>query len=489
MPDNSPREAQLTPQGANHRSGGVEPDFEVYPSQPPEASLVELIEELEEYRAIRPARSTSPQLRPFGFFNYVWVSLFWLGITYLWGGMNGVILPKLNEELVPENYKGTLLGVITALGMLIAVIVQPAAGALSDISRHRWGRRRPFILVGGVLVVIGLFLMALMSIYFHNWWILLAAYCFLQMADNIAQGAYQGFIPDSVPEGRRGIASGAMGIAQLIGNVSGVAGATYFIDQKQPSIAILLIMIVFALTLIPTLFLVKEKALTSPPPANRWQVVRGTVREFLQHRDFVRFIISRLFVLTAIATISLFALYFLQDVIGIKEGSLTGSYSLMLLVVVGFSLISIFPAAWLSDKIGRKKLVIIACVIGMVGTLLLSIARDMTQVVIFASILGVATGSFNSIDWAFATDLIPKEAAGRFMGISNLAGAGSQALAALLGGTLRDGFNALGETYLGTKNLGYTALFVAGAIYFALGIYFLLKVKEPSMLKGERNEE
>jgi MFS family permease len=465
----------------------------------PEASFSDWLEELEVIhhsnsrqpqpgdKALPAADSGEPagnheegEPHTFGFFNYVWISIFWLGITYLWGGINGVILPKLNEQMVPENYKGSLLGVITALGMVVAIVVQPAVGALSDISRHRWGRRRPFILAGGVLVVVGLVAMALMAVFAREWWLLLACYLFLQLADNVAQGAYQGFIPDSVPKSRRGRASGAMGIAQLLGNVGGVAVATSFIDRNQPALAILVIVAVFSATLIPTLFMVKEKPLEEVGKPHRWHVVLGTIGEFLHHKNFVRFIISRLFVLTAIATISLFALYFLQDVIGAKEGSLTSSYTLLLLVVVGFSLLSIFPAAWLSDKIGRKKLVIVACVIGTVGTLLMSTAHDMTQVVIFASLLGVATGSFNSIDWALATDLIPKGAAGRFMGISNLAGAGSQALAALVGGSLRDGFNALGETFLHTRNVGYVALFIAAAVFFILGIFFLLRVNEPA---------
>ncbi|HEX2911409.1 MAG TPA: MFS transporter [Chloroflexia bacterium] len=416
---------------------------------------------------------------PFGFINYVWVSLFWLGITYLWGGVNGVILPKLNEQLVPENYKGTLLGVITATGMLVAVLVQPAAGALSDVCRHPWGRRRPYILAGGVMVIGSLFLMALMSIYFRQWWLLLLCYLILQLSDNISQGAYQGLIPDNVPENRRGRASGAMGIAQLIGNVGGVAGATIFIDQNQPAMAILVIIMVFGFTLIPTILLVRETPLQEASRASRWSIVRGTFSEFIHHKAFVRFIISRLFVLTSIATVSLFALYFLQDVIGVKEGNLTGSYTVLLLVVVGFSLASVFPAAWLSDKIGRKKLVIVSCLLGIIATLCMSTTRDMTWVIIWGSLLGIATGSFNSIDWALATDLIPRGSAGRFMGISNLAGAGSQALAALLGGSLRDGFNALGETFLHVKNVGYTALFIAAALYFVLGIYFLLGVKEP----------
>lgn len=418
----------------------------------------------------------------FGFANYVWVSVFWLGITYLWGGFNGVILPELNRQLVPEGVKGTTLGIITACGMLVAILVQPTAGALSDISIHPWGKRRPFILLGGVLVVIGLFVTGLMALYFRHWWVLLVCYVFLQFSDNIAQGAYQGMMPDIVPQGSRGKASGAMGIAQVLGNVAGGGAATYFIDQNKPEVAIVLVMIIFTLSLYPTLFLVKEKRQLIPPLyKSRFSVIIGTVRELWQHKAFIRFIISRLFVLTSIAVITNFALYFLQDVIGAKEGKLTEAYTMLVLVVVVFSLLTVLPAAWLSDKVGRKNLVIASCVAGVIGTVLMSTARSLPEVVIYGAILGVTTGIFNSVDWALATDLIPREAAGRFMGISNLAGAGSQALAGFMGGILLDSFNAIGLQLLNVKNFGFTALFLAAGGSFMLGIFFLWKIQEPEV--------
>ncbi|NWJ96206.1 MAG: MFS transporter [Chloroflexi bacterium] len=426
-----------------------------------------------------------PTNQRFGFFDYIWISLFWLGITYLWGGINGVILPHLNQQLVGEAYKGTTLGIIMSLGMIVAMVVQPAAGALSDIKHHRWGRRRPFILLGGAMAVVALLLLSGVALFFRNWWLLLLAYLFLQFADNIAQGAYQGFIPDMVPDGKRGRASGAMGVAQIFGNVGGLTIATYFIDQEQPSLAIMAICIVFSLTLVPTLFLVQEEPFHEGDTGGRLHTLVGIFGELRHYPAFIHFIISRLFVMTAIATISIFALYFLQDVIHQPQGTLSQSYTVLGIVVVACSLLSIFPAVWLSERIGRKRLVILSCSVGAVGMLLLATATNMTHVVFYSILLGVATGSFNSIDWALATDLIPREAAGRFMGISNLAGAGSQALAALVGGLLRDGFNALGETFFQIKNLGYSALFIFGAVYFLLGIFFLLKVQEQNHVSSQ----
>jgi MFS family permease len=432
-------------------------------------------------KPIKKAPETRNSTRArFSFFDYTWISLMWLGISYLWGGVNGVILPNLNSRFIDDGIKGSSLGIITAAGMVVAIIVQPAAGALSDINRSAWGRRRPFILAGGVTVVLVLIFMAAMVVFFGNWWMLLVFYLLLQLSDNIVQGAYQGIIPDCVPTSRRGKASGAMGIAQIIGNVGGLAVATYFIDQGQPDLALILIAIVFSVTLIGTLFKVREEPLDkNTRTQSGMKVVLGTLRELKQHPMFVRFIISRLFVLTALATITIFGLYYLQDVLGIREGTLTESYTLLGIVVIVFSLLSIMPAVWLGDRIGRKKVIIITCAVGAIGMVLLATANNMTQVIIYGSLIGVATGSFNSLDWALATDLIPSEAAGRFMGVSNLAGAGSQALAALVGGFLRDSFNAIGHNLFNITNMGYTALFVMGTGYFVLGIVFLQGIKEP----------
>lgn len=429
--------------------------------------------------ASKPKKPPTPKPPRYRFFDYVWISVFWLGISYLWGGVNGIILPALNSRFVDPSFKGTTLGIIIAAGMVIAILVQPIAGALSDVSRHPWGRRRPFIAFGALLAILSLIFMSVMIVYFGSWPALLGSYLLLQFADNIAQGAYQGFIPDNVPEDHRGRASGAMGIAQILGNTFGLVVATFFVDNNHPDIALLVICIVFTATLLPTLFLVKEKPLIdNHDRVNRLKVIFSIFGELKQHREFVMFIISRLCVLTALAAVTSFALYYLQYKFNLTAGNLTTSYTTLGLIVITFSLLSVYPAAWLSDRIGRKKLVIISCIIGTIGMLLLATADTIPLVVIYGSLIGMATGSFNSIDWALATDLVPDGEAGRFMGVSNLAGAGSQAIAGLLGGSLLDSGNAIGLNFFHVANFGFTILFGFGACCFLLGIFFLRSIKE-----------
>src|SRR5205807_1539401 len=94
-------------------------------------------------------------------------------------------------------------------------------GAVSDRSRSRFGRRRPFILAGTIGDVLFLTGLALSGSY----WLLVIFYFLLQTASNTAQGPCQGLQPDVVPEDQRGTASGYYGVANLVGTLCGTVVA------------------------------------------------------------------------------------------------------------------------------------------------------------------------------------------------------------------------------------------------------------------------
>ena len=90
-------------------------------------------------------RSGMRKLRVVDYFS---ISVYWFAISYLWNSLHPIILPMLVPLMAPENLKGSALGIMTSIGLILAVIVQPAAGAVSDRTTSRWGRRRPYILFG-----------------------------------------------------------------------------------------------------------------------------------------------------------------------------------------------------------------------------------------------------------------------------------------------------------------------------------------------------
>ena len=113
-----------------------------------------------------------------------------------------------------------------------------------------------------------------------------------------------------------------------------------------------------------------------------------------------------------------------------------------------------------------------ACVAGgclLLGTIWLP---SLAMVYTAGMIIGLATGLFMTANWALGTDLVPAGEAGRYLGISNLAGAGSGIIGAGIGGLVADALNAY------RPGLGYFAVFASYAVLFALSSLTLLGVSK-----------
>ena len=101
-------------------------------------------------------------------------------------------------ELVPKDEVGRSLFLISVVGVIIAVIVQPTVGSISDYTISRWGRRKPYIFIGSILDVV--FLVAIAN---SNTLLAIAAFIALfQFSSNFAQGPFRGMCPISCPPPR-----------------------------------------------------------------------------------------------------------------------------------------------------------------------------------------------------------------------------------------------------------------------------------------------
>ena len=94
-------------------------------------------------------------------YGLITVNLFWLGLNIRNNSIGSVYVPYLVAAFAPEANRNTALGTINTAGLLIAMLVQPAMGLLSDRSISRFGRRRPFIFVGVLLDLVFLAFIAL----------------------------------------------------------------------------------------------------------------------------------------------------------------------------------------------------------------------------------------------------------------------------------------------------------------------------------------
>jgi MFS family permease len=208
-----------------------------------------------------------------------------------------------------------------------------------------------------------------------------------------------------------------------------------------------------------------------------WAGARMTIgKEARQHTSFIWWIVNRLLFLAAITSLRSFALYFFEYSFKISAEQATGFVGNLTLMVGVFLILSAIPAGWMADKIGQKKLIGISGIIGAVGGFLLlgTIAvPNPTLIYISGGILGVATGMFMTTNWAMGTNLVPPEEAGRYLGISNLAGAGAAFIGYGIGAPVADYLNKV------TPGVGYIATFAAYGVLFLLSTVSLRFIREP----------
>jgi Na+/melibiose symporter-like transporter len=406
--------------------------------------------------------------------DYLKITIFGFALAALWSSLHSIVIPTRLLDFVAESQKNTYLGLLTFAGLILAIIVQPIAGALSDRSTFSWGCRRPYILLGTILAM--LFLPGIGAA--GSYLAIFIFYCLLQISSNAAQGPYQAFIPDLVPEGRRGVASGVKSFLEIAGGVALIYPIALFMDRYSAgegsswlwlSLAALGIFLLGAL--LATILLVKERPRTG---GTQLSLLSSLLKSFKidvrANRDFVWFLISRLFILMAFTTLQSFTLYFLMDVVGVPDpAAATARFSI---VAIAGMLVIAYPAGRLSDRIGRRPIGLTAGLLGALGIALIFLFQhSYLPIMLCGGLIGISFGAFMSSNWALATDLVAKGEEARYLGLTNLATAGGAALARLIG-PLIDFFNAH------SPNLGYSIMLLACFIYFMVGSLLLMKIRQ-----------
>jgi MFS family permease len=398
-----------------------------------------------------------------------WTAVLALANLGLWVGYFGplqVLLPEQVEAITPGG-KAAALGLVTGLGALVAVLVSPVAGALSDRSTSRFGRRRPWALAGAVLGAGGLLLLAgrtsLVGV--------ALGWCVAQAGLNTLQAALSAAVPDRVPVWQRATVSGWVSASQSLGVVVAVLLVTTVVAGVRAGFAFLA-----ALVLLLALPFVRLS-----PDARSDRASRPTfsVDPFLRrfwisprkHPDFAWAWLTRFLVQLGNATATLYLLYYLRDQVGYERLFPGRSAEDGLLVLIALytaaAVLATVAGGRMSDRSGRRKRYVIASgLLTAVPGVALAFWPTWPVVVVSAPVLGLGFGVYMAVDQALVTQVLPAALdRGRDLGVINIANSAPQVLGPMLAALLVSGLG------------GYTTLYLAVAVVTAVGSMLVTKIR------------
>jgi MFS family permease len=401
------------------------------------------------------------------------ISLYWLGLTAIDAAVGLFITNRLEfDHLVPTDDVGTSLFRIGIGAAIVGMIIQPTVGYISDYTVSRWGRRKPYIVFGSLFDVV-----FLLGIATGNSVLALALFMILlSVSTNIARGPFQGYVPDLVAEPQVGLASGMVGLMQIVGNVTGFLLVSLSVSLHVMPLSLVAIAIIELVTMLSVVLRVGKGMPPKPRRGKSWvAIARETwATDILRERSYVWLLVSRLLFLTAGSLLTNFVVIYLSRSFGMGKEDANSTYIGILVVVVLANAAAILPASRLSDRYGRKPIIFAACGIAAAGAAIIAVTSSIPVALVGAAAFGAASGSFLAVDWALMTDIIPRASAGRYMGMSNVATGSASPLSVAIGGVVLDFV-----TRAGHEDLSARIVFILAVAFYAVAAITLRRVVEP----------
>ncbi|PXA68057.1 MFS transporter [Cryobacterium arcticum] len=399
-------------------------------------------------------------------FNWrIAVALFIAGILWIgpYIGSIAVLLPAAVEQVAPAD-KVQLVGVLGILGAALSLVANIVFGALSDLTRSRFGARTPWVMVGAIATAVGLFGLstAQSPTALILWW------AFYMLFLNSIIAPMVAVISDSVPVKYRGTVSAIYGVSLTVGaSLSTIIGAQFV---GTPGTGL----VVFA---IATLASGVVFAVLMPNRSNRDQP-RATLsaRELLKSfsfprtgaRDFYFALGGKFFLQAGMFSITNYQLYILTDYIGLDTGGAAGLIAISATITLGASILFGFIAGPLSDRVGRRKpFVIGAALLIAIGVVFPLVAPFAWAMIAFAVFSGLGNATFTSVDQALNIEVLPDKAtAAKDLGLLNMANSGGQILGPVV------------TSVLVASTGGYQATFIAAFVMLALAAGLILPIRK-----------
>lgn len=348
------------------------------------------------------------------------------------------ILPRISEQLgTPLEVLGNLVTVYAVMVGFFAIIMGP----LSD----KIGRRK-ILLIGTGCISFFLFL----HFFVETFWELLAVRAFAGMAGGVLSGSAVAYVGDYFPYEKRGWANGWIMSGMAMGQILGIPIGTYLADLLGFRVPFLIFGAIMAITFVliflkvpqPNVDLAKDRV-----------TLKGALQKYYQLllRSEVRAVaIAYVFMFLSISIYVVYLPTWLEDTFNVS-----GTAIASLFFVGGIANVITGPIAGkLSDKLGRRKIIIISCLglsVVMVATTFVVKEFWMSYILFFIVMVLIAMRI--SPFQALSTELIKSDNRGSLMSLLVAIGQVGYGLGGSVAGPFYVHSGYVSNTILGTLTI------------------------------------
>ncbi|AZZ51709.1 MFS transporter [Rathayibacter festucae] len=320
------------------------------------------------------------------------------------------------EELAPG--RPDLLGVLLGVGSAATLVVAPLTGVLSDRTRSRWGRRRPFTVAGlalGVAAVPVLVTAPTVPVLALGWILSTVGW-------NTAGASIGNWQADRLPPQQRGTVSGLTGLTMQISPVLGILLVGTVRSET---------LLVFAIPAAVGLLLAGAFALLAADPDSRGPAPadRMTFRRILgsyafdprAFPDFTGNWIGRFVFFLGLSLTTSFTVFFFAQRLNLAVPDVAGVLALTSALSIGTALAGSLGGGWLSDRIGvRRPFVAAGAVLFAAGSIVSATAGALPALLIGSLLSSLGIALFSAVGQALSLDVLPhrETQAGRYTAIT-----------------------------------------------------------------------
>lgn len=355
-----------------------------------------------------------------------------------------------------------LVGLLAQERSLAGAFAQPIVGAMSDRTRTRMGRRKPYFIAGVALTAASLLYLSGFPPLVPMLMVLSINAFFL----NVAVDPYTALLADIVPPGQRGRVGTVLAVFNMLGQIAATLLAIFLWD-RSPQLVFVLVAAILVVSFTITTIGVREP--DSPPaPTEKVKIDVGKyVSGLLAQRELTKYVLAASVFWLGTGGVIPYLTRFAVNELGTTEGD---SFQLFLPALLG-TIVGAIPAGYLADRLGKKPVLAVGMVAFAVIALIGSQVQSVPQALVVMAFIGLANGVWTALNVPLLIDLVIPERAAEMTGIGSGVWSLAQPIGAVIAGILIGNFNS------------YRASFVGAAALVFVAFLLLLTVRAPRVVR------